>query len=617
MKTQEIAQLLRYYSLIATTKAGSGHPTSCLSAADLMAVLWGNDFFHYDIKNPQCENNDRLIFSKGHAAPLFYALWFLAGAVEEKELLTLRQFGARLEGHPTKAFPYTEVPTGSLGQGLSVGFGMALAAKYIDKLDYKTYVLLGDSELAEGQVWEALQLASYYKLGNLVAMVDLNRLGQRGETMLGHDEKNLYTRLQAFGWNVMMVDGHNHEEIRNALLVAQRDSGKPYVIIAKTFKGKGVSLLENQEGWHGKALLPEQLTFALSEVGDVDTSLRIKLPLPRAKIEELRAKINSASLLALSSQLLALVRLSPISTRKAYGLSLVHLAESDQRIIALDAEVSNSTYAEELKKKMPERFFEMFIAEQHMVSTAVGLAERGKVPFVSTFAAFFTRAADQLRMAALGGANIKLVGSHAGVSIGEDGASQMGLEDISLFRSLWNSVVLYPSDAVSAGQLLQQAAQYKGLVYVRMTRKDMSTIYDAQELFPIGGSKVLHSSDSDQCTIIGAGITLHEALVAYKQLLAEGIQVRVIDLYSIKPLDLKTLKQAAIDTQHFIVVEDHYEAGGIGEAVRSGMYETSVIVHSLAVNLLPCSGSSQELLEYERISARSIVDKVKTLVTKN
>ncbi len=612
--TQAIAQLLRYYSLLSTTKAGSGHPTSSLSAADLMAVLIGAGFFYYDISQPRAINHDRLIFSKGHASPLFYALWTIVGGIEDDELLSLRKFGSRLEGHPTKEFPFTDVPTGSLGQGLSVGFGMALNAKYLDKTLAKTFVLLGDSELAEGSVWEAFAEASHYQLHNLIALIDMNRLGQRGETMLGRDSDTLSERIKSFGWEVITIDGHDHEQIRAAYQRAISSTHKPVAIIANTIKGKGVSFLEDKEGWHGKVLNEEQLQLALRELGNVDTSVRVKLEKREGGENKDEDKDKGEGEDKNEDEGGGEKWTGEVATRRAYGVALVNIAARNHRVVALDAEVSNSTFAEELKKKFPERFFEMYIAEQHMVSAAMGLAERGKIPFVSTFAAFFTRAADQIRMAGLARSNVKFVGSHAGVSIGEDGASQMGLEDIALFRAMFGSTVFYPSDAVSTAKLVQLAAAIDGPVYMRTTRKDTPVLYKTSEDFVVSGLKVLRQSEDDICTIIAAGITVHEALKAYDVLREEGIFVRVIDLYCIKPLDKSTVLNALQDTEECLVVEDHYQAGGIGEAISALLSEENYKVYSLAVQNLPRSGMPDELLDYEGISARAIVKKVKAIL---
>lgn len=610
-----LARLIRYYILTSTTAAGSGHPSSSLSATDLMTGLMFGNFFRFDLKNPNNPNNDRLIFSKGHAAPLFYALWTTAkagqaGAMTEKELLTLRRFNSPIEGHPTMAFKYTEAATGSLGQGLSIGVGMAMNAKYLDKLPYRTYVLLGDSEMAEGSVWEAMNLAAHYKLDNLTAILDVNRLGQRGETMFGHRLDEYERRAQAFGWGTCVINGHDLVAIERAFAHALTVKGRPLMIIAKTVKGKGVSLMENKEGWHGRALKPEELEGALAELGSVDKKLRGKFKAPGKK----RVALHASRV----TNLPARPDNKPYSTRRAYGDALVKLQPKFPEMVVLDAETSNSTFAETFKNAYPEHFFEMFIAEQNMVGVALGLARRGKIPFVSTFAAFMSRAFDQIRMSQYSNVNIKFCGSHAGVSIGEDGSSQMGLEDIALFRTLLNSAVLYPADAVATEQLVEQAARRPGIVYLRTTRADTPILYKENESFPIGGSKVLRSSKNDVATIVAAGITLHEALAAYEELKKQNIAVRVIDLYSIKPLDLKTLKKAAAETKALITVEDHYAEGGLGEAVASALAQENPTpqgcgVHIMAVRKMPRSGKMTELLDYESISHRAIVKTVQNL----
>ncbi len=605
---QKLATLIRYFILTSTTDAGSGHATSSLSATDLLTVLMFGGFFKADLKNPKNPNNDRLIFSKGHASPLFYSLYAAAGAIEASELDTLRKFGSRLEGHPTLMFPYTEVPTGSLGQGLSVGLGMALNAKYLDKTSYRTYVLLGDSEMAEGSVWEALESAAFYKTNNLVAIIDVNRLGQRGETMLGYDMESYYKKVTAFGWNAAVIDGHSLEEIAAAFSQAEK-SDKPFCIIAKTVKGKGVSFLENKDGWHGKALSQEELQKALPELGQINMDVRGAVAAPEKNgVTKKRTAIKVAVTDYTDGKL--------VSTRKAYGNALLNLAPAFENLVVLDAETSNSTYAETMKKVAPERFFEMYIAEQNMVGTALGMAKRGKIPLVSTFAAFFSRAFDQIRMSQYAGAHMVFVGSHAGVSIGEDGASQMALEDIALFRTLHNSAVLYPSDAISTEGCAQEAAKHEGIVYIRTTRKDTPVLYPQTETFPIGGSKTLRASPADTVTLVGAGITVHEALTAHDKLIKEGITARVIDLYSVKPLDTTTLRKAATDTGHVIVIEDHYAEGGIAEAVRSALGEMAGAVTSLAVTKQPKSGKPEELLDYEGISANAIVNTVKELLAR-
>ena len=600
-KLKEMAKLLRYYILISTTKAGSGHPTSSLSAVELMTALLFDGHFKFDAGNPKNPNNDRLIFSKGHASPLFYSLWAIASGLEEKDLLTLRQFNSPLEGHPTMAFPYTEAATGSLGQGLSVGAGMALNAKYLDNLPYKTYVLLGDSEMAEGSVWEAIEFAAYYKLDNLIGIIDVNRLGQRGETKYGHNLKEYTKRIKAFGWETIEVDGHNLEKVSRAFKKANKIKNKPTMIIAKTIKGKGVSFIEDKNGWHGKTLSEDLLKKALEELGAIK-KVKVALKLPKSAKPK---KYTPRAINNFDSN-----KADKVATRKAYGTGLVKAHQVYPNIIALDAEVSNSTGAETFKAVYPNRFFEMFIAEQNMVGVAIGLSARGKIPFVSTFSAFFSRAHDQIRMSQYSNSNIKFVGSHCGVSIGEDGSSQMGLEDIAMFRSINNSVVLYPSDAVSTEKLVMAAAKHKGLVYIRTTRQDTPILYKNKEDFKIGGSKALRKSENDSVAVIGAGITLYEALSAYEELKAKGINIRVIDLFSIKPLDEKTLLETAKQTKAIITVEDHYAEGGLSEAVKSALAEQTTPVYSLSVNKMPKSGKMTELLDYEEISKDAIVKKV-------
>jgi transketolase len=602
---ENIAKLIRYYSLVMSTEAGSGHPSSSLSAADLMTGLLFGGTFKYDLDNPRHPNNDRLIFSKGHASPLFYSIWAAAGKVTEKELLSFRKFNSPLEGHPTPAFKYTEAATGSLGQGLSIGAGMAMNAKYIDKLPYRTYVLLGDSEMAEGSQWEAMELAAYYKLDNLIGIMDVNRLGQRGETMYGHDLTVYKDRVSAFGWEPIVIDGHHLPQVLTAYKQALEAASKPVMIIAKTLKGKGVSFIEDKNGWHGKTLSKEELARALGELGPIDKTTRGQIAKPEQRQPMARAE-----------QIVRPPSYSgdkPVATRHAYGSALVRISPRFPDMVVLDAEVSNSTFSELLKKVHPERFFEMFIAEQNMVGTALGLSIRGKVPFVSTFAAFLTRAFDQIRMCQYSHANIKFCGSHAGVSIGEDGSSQMGLEDLAMFRTILDSVVLYPSDAVSTEKLVEAMAEHKGIAYVRTTRKDLPILYRNDEAFRIGGSKTLKANKKDAATIVAAGITVHEALKAYEELKGNGILVRVIDLYSVKPVDEATLRQAASETGALITVEDHFAEGGIGDAVRSALAEDPTPVYSLAVRKMPKSGKPEELMEYEEISKNAIMKKVREI----
>jgi transketolase len=632
---KELAKLVRYYSLVSTTEAGSGHPSSSLSATDVMTALMFGGNFKADLENPNNPNNDRLIFSKGHASPLFYSLYAAAGKVSETEMLSLRKFGSRLEGHPTLEFPYTEVPTGSLGQGLSVGLGMALNAK-LDKLDFNTFVLLGDSELAEGSVWEAVQVAMHYQLDNLYAIVDVNRLGQRGQTIYGHDVGRIAAIFASFGWNTLIIyPDYSIEKISEEFArTLNKEIGQvgPTAIIVQTLKGKGVSFMEDKDGWHGRALTKEELKQALEELGQVDKSLvgEIEKPNENSNIETRNSKQIQNSNVKITEY----KKDKPVATRKAYGNALVNIMEAYPNAVVLDAETSNSTYSEFVKKTHPERFYEMYIAEQNMVGAALGFSKRGKIPFVSTFACFLSRAFDQIRMSQYADANIKFCGSHAGVSIGEDGASQMALEDIAMFRTVLGGVVLYPSDAVSTEKLVAEAAKHHGNVYIRTTRKETPIIYTPSPLIPppegegrvgvdhqfkIGGSCVLKSSVSDKATVVGAGVTLHEALAAYEQLKKEGINIRVIDLYSIKPLDLETLQKAAKETGVIITVEDHFKEGGLGEAVAAALctYEVHHILESMAVTKLPKSGKPDELLAYEGINASSIVSKLKDLLNTN
>ncbi len=602
---ENIAKLIRYYSLVMSTEAGSGHPTSSLSAADLMAGLLFGGTFKYDLDNPQHPNNDRLIFSKGHASPLFYSLWAAAGKVSEQELMTFRKFNSNLEGHPTREFKYTEAATGSLGQGLSIGVGMALNAKFIDKLPYRTYVLLGDSEMAEGSQWEAMEIAAFYKLDNLTGVIDVNRLGQRGETMYGHDLSVYKDRVSAFGWEPILIDGHQLPQILTAYKQALSAKDKPVMIIARTIKGKGVSFIEDKNGWHGKPLNKDELARALEELKPIDKTIIGKIEKP----DNLRPIEMSPS----NAQPVFYTTDKLMSTRHAYGTALVRIFPESPNMVVLDAEVSNSTYSDLFKATNPDRFFEMFIAEQNMVGTALGLSLRGKTPFVSTFAAFLSRAFDQIRMSQYSKANIKFCGSHAGVSIGEDGSSQMGLEDIALFRTLLNSVVLYTSDAVSTEKLVAEMARHKGISYLRTTRKETPVIYGNDEVFHIGGSKLLKSNKADIAVIVAAGITVHEALQAYEELKKENILVRIIDLYSIKPLDEATIINAARETGAVITVEDHFAEGGLGEAVMSVLSKTEVPVYSLAVRKMPRSGKPAELLEYEEISAAAIVKRIREI----
>jgi len=600
-----IANQLRIHSIEATTAAGSGHPTSCCSAADIVATLF---FGHmkYDAKNPHFHNNDRFILSKGHAAPLLYAAWAENGFVPVPELLKLRQFGNDLEGHPTPRLAFVDVATGSLGQGLGVGVGMALAAR-LDNLDYNTYVLMGDGEIAEGAVWEAASLAGVYKLNNLIAIVDANRLGQSEATAFGHHVEVYRDRFKSFGWRVEDVDGHDIEELLEVLSGVGLDD-KPLAIIAKTYKGAGVSFLQDKEGWHGKPLNKEEAVRAVAELQPVAKSgLGVAIPAPNA----LPAPANAvpASYPPISYKAGDLV-----ATREAYGTALARLGTVDERIVAIDGDTKNSTFADKFFKLFPARSTEAYIAEQNMVGVATGYGARGKVPFASTFAAFFTRAFDQIRVAGISQSNIKLVGSHVGVSIGEDGPSQMALEDLAMMRAVVGSTVLYPGDAVSTEKLLEQMALTKGVCFMRTSRPKTPVIYGNDETFPVGGAKVLRQNAGDKVTIVSAGVTLFEALKAADALKGEGITVTVIDAYSIKPLGKKEILAAARKTNNTIItVEDHYSEGGLGDAVAGELSVEGIKVHKLAVNGIPRSGKAEELLAHFGIDAAAIVKKVKSL----
>jgi transketolase len=604
-----LAQQLRVDSIRSTTAAGSGHPTSSMSAADLMSVLMTN-YLRYDFDNPKNPNNDHLIFSKGHASPLLYSMYKAAGAITDEELMTLRKFGSRLEGHPTPALPWVDVATGSLGQGLPIGVGVALAGKYLDKLPYHIWVLLGDSEMAEGSQWEAFDHASHYKLDNLVGILDVNRLGQRGETELGWNTAAYEARARAFGWNAIVIDGHNYDEINSAFAQAAQPNGSPTLIVAKTVKGKGFSFLENKEGWHGKALSKDQEEQAIKELNPV-RSMTFPVQKPPAGQLPKEPEKKPVDLPRYDLK-------DAVATRKAYGDALKALGAANPDVVGLDGEVSNSTYAEEFAKAFPDRYFEQYIAEQQLVAAAVGMSVRQKIPFASTFAAFFTRAYDFIRMAAISRANIRLVGSHAGVSIGEDGPSQMALEDLAMMRCVFGSTVLYPCDPNQTAQLVEQMANHDGIVYMRTTREKTPVLYGPDEQFEVGGSKVIHQSENDRLTIVAAGITLHEALKAYDQLKSQRVTVRVIDAYSVKPMDEETLLAAAQEAGNkFIVVEDHWPEGGLGDAVIDVFTQSDgpmPQVVKLAVQSMPGSGTPAELMEEAGISAHHIVEAVNALL---
>lgn len=604
---RELAQQLRVDSIRCSTEAGSGHPTSSMSAADLMAVLLAGHL-RYDFRNPKDPHNDHLVFSKGHASPLLYAIFKAAGAISDDELMSLRKFGSRLEGHPAPVLPWVEVATGSLGQGLAIGVGIALAGKYLDRLPYRVWVLSGDSEMAEGSVWEAIEHAAFYALGNITCVLDVNRFGQRGQTMLGWNTAAYVARAEAFGWQTLEIDGHNVEEIDAAYRQAVTPSDTPTLIVARTKKGKGASVVEDKDGWHGKALSKEQAEQAIKELGG-PRSVTVQVRTPDAGRPPSRPAPQPLHLPTYKVG-------ESVATRRAYGDALKAVGAARPEVVALDGEVNNSTYAEEFAEAYPERYFEMYIAEQQMVAAAVGLQTRGWVPFASTFAAFLTRAYDFIRMGAVSRANVKLCGSHAGVSIGQDGPSQMGLEDLAIMRAVEGSTVLYPCDPNQTAQLVAQMVDRPGIVYLRTTREKTHVIYPVDQRFVIGGSAVLRQSDRDQAAVVAAGITVHEALKAQAQLAESGIAVRVIDAYSVKPIDGETLARAARDTGALVVVEDHWAEGGLGEAVLSALAGSTPFprITHLAVRKMPGSGTPDELLDAAGISARHIVRAVTALV---
>ncbi|MDP7180562.1 MAG: transketolase [Candidatus Woesearchaeota archaeon] len=597
---RDIANLLRRDVLMMTTKAGSGHPTTCMSCAEIISTLFFNEM-SYDTTNPLNPDNDEFVLSKGHAAPILYAALSKAGCTKT-DILSLRKFKSPFEGHPMpSSLKWVKAATGSLGQGAGVGVGMAIAAK-LQKRKFRTYVLLGDSESAEGSVYESLELASHYKLDNLCFIIDINRLGQRGPTMLGHNIEAYQQRFPSFGAKVIAIDGHNVNEILNALKTAKKTKNKTTIILAKTFKGRGVSFLENKEGWHGKALNEDQLKKALKQIPD---KKQPKITINKPTKSNFKEKVSNSPIKVSYKE--------PIATREAYGNALAKLAKQNNLIAATDAEVSNSTFSEKLKKSNPKRFIEAYIAEQNMASMALGLAAEGMDVFASTFAAFLSRAHDQIRMSALSSANITFVGSHVGVSIGEDGPSQMGLEDISIFRALPNSIVLYPSDGVSAEKLTELASKLKGIKYIRTSRPKTPIIYKNTEKFPLGEFKVLKKSNKDKAVIIGAGVTLHEALKAHKILKKKGINTAVIDCYCIKPLNTKHLQNTINQSgKKAVIVEDHYPEGGMGEAIISKL--SNIKTKHLAVRKMPHTGPPDILLKDQKIDSSSIIKNVLNII---
>ncbi|MCW4027785.1 MAG: transketolase [Candidatus Bathyarchaeota archaeon] len=598
---EDKANILRLHSARTTTRAGSGHPTTCFSAAEIVATLFFKEM-KIDPQNLDYLDNDEFVLSKGHGAPLLYAALAEIGSIARDRLETLREFSSELEGHPVPRLKGIRVGTGSLGQGLAIGLGMAYAKK-LRNIDRRVYVLLGDGEMAEGSVWESINFAGKLGLPNLTAIVDVNRLAQSGPTMYEWDSEAYAERIKAFDWDVHVCDGHNVNELVKAIGEAKRSS-KPSFIVAKTVKGKGVSFLENADGRHGKAMTKEELAIAEREIK------------PRIKNAELRpANLIKAKIPPKKAQTGFSVKTDyrlgdMVATRVAYGKALANLGEQNKNMVVLDGDVQNSTYTIYFFEKFPDRSLQCYIAEQNMVGAAVGLQTQGFDVFLSSFACFLTRACDQIRMASYSRANLKITGSHAGISIGEDGPSQMGLEDLAIFRSLMNSIVLYPSDAVSSEKLTSLMANYDGISYLRTTRPKTPVIYDNDEEFHLGGSKVLRQSRSDQATIAAAGFTVHEALKAYETLREDGINVRVIDCYSVKPLDKETLRKAFEETKCMVTVEDHYPQGGLGEAIAS----LGLTPRILAVRKMPHSGPAKELLAEQGIDAEGIVKAVREML---
>jgi len=600
---RRIADRLRKLSIEMTTEAGSGHPTSCLSAAEIVAMLFFR-VMRYDPKNPNSAESDRFVLSKGHAAPVQYAALVEAGTLSREEAMTLRRIDSRVEGHPTPRLPWIDVATGSLGQGLSAGAGMAVAMKRRRRAR-RVFVLLGDGEAAEGAVWEAAAFASHYKLGNLVAVVDVNRLGQSEPTMLRHNTDAYAKRFRSFGWNSIVVDGHSVDELDAAFTRACGRSRKPTAVIARTVKGHGVSFLEDKEGHHGKPLSAEEAERAIAELNIVE-----KAP-PRFEAETnppVRLRVKGIEPPAYEKG-------EKVATRQAYGRGLAKLGAVLKEVVALDGDVKNSTFAQEFAQAHPARYVECFIAEQNMVGVAMGLAAERLLPFVSSFGAFLIRASDQIRMAGVTQSNITFCGSHAGVSIGEDGPSQMALEELGLFRSLPGSIVAYPSDAVATERLVVTAAEHPGPAYIRTGRPKTPVLYDNDEAFPLGELKVPRQSGADVLTIAGAGVTVHEALKAHETLAAEGVHVRVVDLYSVKPFPTDALAEHARATGgKVLVVEDHYPAGGLGEAAAAALAPWGIRVASLAVDKLPRSGKGDELMAYCGIDAAAICRRARQML---
>ena len=602
---KKVALRLKIHSINMTTAAGSGHPSTCLSMAELMACLFFDEM-SYNIKEPFGYNNDEFILSKGHAAPILWAAYAEAGVIKESELENLRKITSNIEGHPTPRMPWIKAATGSLGQGLSVGVGQACGMR-LDGSNRRVYVILGDGECAEGNVWEAANSAAYFGLDNLVAIVDVNRLGQSNSTMHGHNTKAYVNKFKAFGWDAVAINGHSIPQILKALKKA-RKSNKPMAIIARTLKGHGLSFVEDRNGWHGKPLKPDQLEQAFYELGPMpkfNSKKLVKKPKSPKRAPKLKRSFKMPVINYKAGE--------TVATREAFGHALVALGKVNQAVVVVDADVKNSTNTENFFLAYPERSFESYIAEQNMVAMGIGLSARGFIPFAATFACFLTRAHDQIRMAGYSFSNLKLVGSHVGVSIGADGASQMGLEDLAMFRPIPHCLVLYPSDAYSACACTKLIGEYKGLAYLRTSRPKTPLIYTKNDKFKIGGSKIVKSSKRDKVTVVAAGITLHNALEAYEDLKKKRIYIKVIDAYSVKPLDKAGIQRAVKETKgRVVVVEDHFEEGGLGEAVKTALTGPTKFTH-LCVRDFPRSGTPKELMKKYKISKGDIIRAVKKL----
>jgi transketolase len=609
---KSLAAQLRIDSVRSTSEAGSGHPTSCLSAAEIVATLFFDEM-RFDPSNPRNPDNDRFVLSKGHAAPILYAAWAEAGLFPREELLKLRRIDSDLEGHPTPRLSFVDVATGSLGQGICAAIGTALNARRIGSA-YRTYVLLGDGEMAEGSVWEAANVAVHYELDNLCGVIDVNALGQSQHTQFSHNMEEIAERWKAFEWHTIVLDGHSIDALQQAFAEARATTGRPTMILARTLKGKGLAAIEGKEGWHGKALKKgEETDKAVAELEAQKVA-----GAPKPNIEGPRSTSRPEASADYSKvPAPAYKKGDLVATREAWGVALAAVGAADPRIVGLDADVKNSTFSDKFEKVAPGRFYENFIAEQVMAGAAMGLAARGAIPFPSTFACFLTRAADFIRMGAISFANVKFTGSHAGVSIGEDGPSQMALEDLSMMRSVHGCAVLYPCDAVSTERLVVEMARQKGMAYMRTSRPKTPVIYGPDETFPIGGSKVVRHGAHDKAAVIGAGVTLFEALKAYDQLKKDGIEIRVIDAYSVQPIDQQTMVEAGRATGGaLITVEDHYSSGGIGDAVSEAVAAAGFTVHRIAVREIPRSGQPDELLDRYGISARHIVEAVKQRIAR-